>query len=360
MDNILKHLILLLMEADLTLVEAPELMQDDLLRDLIVQRSENAAVKNYFLRTYPSVPQSSKASLLTRIQSLLLPEKLRLMLGADGLIDFTEILDRGHPLFIFLGKGPDVPEEQVNIIGSLILQLLFQGAFNTVPNRRRPYQIILDEFFHLLDAPALEKRFATSLTTLRSFGVNLSLVMHYFSQASAMRDSILSSCDLMAIFRNDSRNSQLFGDFLPELDPEIVKQSLRKTGRLPARHEVRAQLIERLQRLPQRHCYWYDKGKPYRSLLLRVPDLPTPHEVAGISERALQDFINARGILLGGYALPKEELRRQVERRQRRLREITRLPPVHLHAVPESNASASVNVESGENLSTKKKKPNIG
>ena len=116
--------------------------------------------------------------------------------------------------------------------------------------------MVLDEFFHLLDAPALEKRFETALTTLRSFGVNLSLVMHNFSQVnSAMRDSILNNCDFMAIFRSYSRNSQSFGDFLPDLDPEIVKHSLKKTGRVPAKHEIKAQLIERLQRLPARHCY---------------------------------------------------------------------------------------------------------
>src|SRR5262249_26118788 len=150
------------------------LMQDDVLRGKLVQRSTNPAVKDFFLRTYPSVPPNSKSSLLTRIQSLLLPEKLRLMLGADDFIDLKGILDRGHPLFIFLGKGPDVPEEQVDLIGSLILQLLFQSSYSA-DSVRRPYQIVLDEFFHLLDAPALEKRFETALTTLRSFGVNLSL-----------------------------------------------------------------------------------------------------------------------------------------------------------------------------------------
>lgn len=361
MENILRHLLLLLIEADLTLVEAPEVMQDDLLRDILVSRSTNPAVKDFFLRAYPSVPSNSKFALLTRIQNLLLAENIKLMLGADDLIDLKTILDRGQPLFMFFGKGSGAPEEQVAVLASLVLQLLFQAAFNTKSGKRRPYQIILDEFFHLLDAPALEKRFETALTTLRSFGVMISLVMHNFSQVSgALRESILNNCDYTAVFRTHSRNAQFFGEFLPELDPEIVRETLKKTGRQPAKHEVRAQLMSRLQQLPNRHCYFYDKQKPYRALLLRAPDVPTPEQALGISEDALEDFIHKEGILLGGYALPKDELRRQIENRQRRLKEITRLPPVHLKVVPDSNGSSAANIEPGENSSTKRKRPKIG
>src|SRR5262249_54874325 len=131
MENILRHLLLLLIEADLTLVEAPELMQDDLLRDILVNRSTNPGVKDFFLRAYPSVPSNSKFALLSRIQNLLLAENIKLMLGADDLIDFKAILDRGQPLFLFFGKGEGAPEEQVATLASLVLQLLFQAAFST-------------------------------------------------------------------------------------------------------------------------------------------------------------------------------------------------------------------------------------
>jgi hypothetical protein len=340
-------------------------MQDDLLRDILVNRSTIPAVKDFFLRAYPSVPSSSKLALFTRIQNLLLAENIRLMLGADDMIDLKGVLDRGEPLFMFLGKGPGVPEEQVEVLASLILQLLFQAAFNTKSGKRRPYQLILDEFFHLLDAPALEKRFETALTTLRSFGVMLSLVMHNFSQTSgSLRESILNNCDFMAIFRTHSRNAQFFGDFLPELDPEIVRETVRKTGRPPAKHEVRAQLTSRLQQLPNRHCYFYDKQRPYRALLLRVPDIQTPEESLGISENALGDFIRRERIYLGGYALPKEKLRRQIERRKERIKLLTRFLPVRFDPEPEpakTDAMAGTDAGPGENISAKKRrKPKLG
>jgi hypothetical protein len=187
--------------------------------------------------------------------------------------------------------------------------------------------------------------------------------MHNFSQVSgALKESILNNCDFMAIFRTHARNAQIFGDFFPELDPEFVKQSLQRTGRPPAKHEVKAHLISGLQQLPDRHCYWYDKRKPYKALLLRVPDVPTPEKAVGISERALEDFMQKQGIFLGGYALPKEELRRQIDNRRKRLDSLTRFPPVHLSPEPEHNdAPAGTNLGPGEKSpATKKRKPKLG
>ncbi|HXN41758.1 MAG TPA: TraM recognition domain-containing protein [Myxococcaceae bacterium] len=335
MGNILLNLVLLLMEAELSLVEAPEVLQNQLLRGILVDRSQHQQVKDYFTRTYPTVPAGSKDALLARLQSLLLPENLRLMLGADELINFKEILDRGDPLFMFLGKGAGVPEEQVEVIGSLLLQLLFQGAFASDNNRRRPYQIVCDEFFHLLDAPGLDKRFETALTTLRSFRVHLSLVMQNFSQISGtLRDTILGNCDVMAIFRTSSRNAQYFGDFLPELDPEIVEKALQKTGKPPHRMEVRSQLTERMQRLPNRHCYFYDRRRPYRALLLRVPDMPEPHEPIHISPEQLSEFITAQGIRQGRAGLSKAVLRGQIEARRARLQALLQPAEIRIPETP--------------------------
>jgi hypothetical protein len=144
--------------------------------------------------------------------------------------------------------------------------------------------------------------------------------MQNFSQISGtLRDTILGNCDVMAIFRTSSRNAQYFGDFLPELDPEIVEKALQKTGKPPHRMEVRSQLTERIQRLPDRHCYFYDRRRPYRALLLRVPDVPHPHEPIHISREKLAEFMTAQGIRQGRAGLSKAVLRGQIEARRARL-----------------------------------------
>lgn len=330
MENLLRHLLLLLMEANLTLVEAPLILQDEILRGILVERSENPMVQEFFRRTFTAVPSSSRDAVLTRLQALVLPENLRLMLGADELLDFRAVLDRGDPMFLFLGMGPGVPQELVEILGALILQLLFQGATAGGVGKRRPYLLVADEFFHLVDVPVLATRFERALASLRGFGVHLALVMHQFSQVpGSLREAILQHCDLIGLFRTSSRNAQYFGEFLPDTDPEIVREALRRHGRPPARHEVKLQLLERLQRLSDRTCYWYDRRKPYRAVKLRVPDVPRPHEAAGISERELERFIAEQGIGLTGRAIPKADLRRQIQARMERLRALLR-PPIEL------------------------------
>jgi len=218
----------------------------------------------------------------------------------------------------------------------------------------------MDEFFHLLHAPALEKRFKTALTTFRSFFVQLSLVMHDFSQTpGSLRESILNHCDYSAIFRTHSRNAQFFGDFLPELDPEIVAESLKKTGRPPAKHEIHASLINRLQQLPNRHCYFYDKQKPYKAVLVHVPDIASPERALGISERAMDNFMRNERVFLGGYARPKEELHRQIEARKARLEALIRPPAVQFSSEPlcggDSTRSSGAKAAAG-----RRRKPKLG
>jgi hypothetical protein len=116
-------------------------------------------------------------------------------------------------------------------------------------------------------------------------------------------------------------------DALPETDPELVLEVWRRTGRPPGGHEVKARLFQRLSGLPNRHCYWHNRRKPYRAILLRVADVPEPHEHAGISASALEEFIEAHGIRAGGAGLSKSVLRRQLELRQEGLRQLIR-PPI--------------------------------
>ena len=170
-DNILRYLLTLLIRARLTLVEAPLVLHDEILRGILVERFGGEALKEFFFRTYPTLPRISTDALLGRLSAVLLSENMRLMLGADDMVDSVGILNRGDPYLVFLGRGLAVPEEQVNVLASLFLQNLFEAAYAS-GGHHRPYLIVLDEFFHLLRVPVLADRFATALATLRSLKGN--------------------------------------------------------------------------------------------------------------------------------------------------------------------------------------------
>ncbi len=269
---------------------------------------------------------------------MLLAENLRLMLGAEDLIDFRTILSRGQPLLVFLGKGP-VSEELVDILGSLLLQLLFQAAYARGRHERSPYLLCLDEFFHLLQAPGLARRFQTALTTTRSFGLFLCLVCHNFAQLpTSLHDIALGNCDAVAMFRTNSNNAEQLGDFLPEVALELAAKVWKQKRRLPSRSEIRRYQIEQLQRLPSREMLLYNRRKPHRAVRIRVPDLPLPHQLARTSEAELERRLHDEGWDRGSLAVPKATLKAQIEARRRRLYDLLH-PPVELTHMTKNDPS---------------------
>ena len=338
MQTLVQHTVQLLIEHSLSLVEAPLVLQDPLVRGVLVARSQQIPLKEYFHR-YDSIPSSSREAVITRLQALLLPEPIRLALGADECVDFKAIFDAGDPLIMFLGMGARIPAELVDLVGSLVLSLLFDGAKAGSLRTRRPYVLLADEYFHLLDVPLLARRFERGLDTFRAFGLQLATVLHRLSQVPrTLQEALLQHAAMIVTFRTASRDAQAFADLLPEVDPDLLRMSLRRHGRAPARHEMRAQLLEQLGRLPDRTCYLVDRRKPYRALRVRVPDVPEPHVAVGMSRRQFEEFIEAHDIARGGLALPKAELRRQIDERAARLR--TMMNPPIVVTKPEAEPAA--------------------
>src|SRR5437867_4344587 len=68
MENILRHLLLLLTAANLSLVEAPAVLEDELLRGVLVERYGDTRLKEFFFRTYQTLPETSKHALGARLQ----------------------------------------------------------------------------------------------------------------------------------------------------------------------------------------------------------------------------------------------------------------------------------------------------
>jgi hypothetical protein len=349
-ENAMRHLIMLLGEHRLSLLEAPLVLKDEFVRGMLAHGSKHEAVREYFLRTYPELPAVSKEALITRVESLTLSENMRLMLGADAVIDFKTILDYGLPLSMHLGKGPSVPEEQAEVLGSLFFGLIMQAVYAAGP-RRRSYQLLVDEFANLLGHPALSRRFRTALTTFRSYKVHLGLVMHNFAQTdAALRETLLTNADCIALFRTSSRNADFFGDFIDTRDTAMLGDPWASFASSRTR---RALVMERLQRLPTRYAWWYDRRKAHRAVLLRVADVPEPHQALGWTETQLDDFIREHGVDRGGFALPRSVLRAQIEERTRRLRELLHPPIRVMPARTQEHVSA-------DSRNVRKRRPALG
>jgi hypothetical protein len=298
------------------------------LRQALIDRSTNERVKEFFLTTFPHMNETSKQALISRLQALLLPPSLYLMLGADDCLDIPEALERGQSIIAFLGKGNAVPEALMETFGALFLQQFISAAFSRPQRKRQPYRLVCDEFFHLVQGvPEMAKRFETAMVSLRSYQVFLSLIMHQFSQIPpALRDTLLGNVDIINLLRTHEKNTEMLGDFLPEIDPAILRDFLDKTGKAPLPREMRQEQLRRQQRLPNRHGLYYDRRRSHGALMRRMPHVQSPHASINISEAQLEDFIHAHRIDIGAKALSRPDLEQQIMARRHRLNELIRPP----------------------------------
>jgi len=328
MQHVLRHLLLLLMDSALTLNEAPRILQDEVLRGALAARSKNEALREFFFGQYPLIPQVSKDALQNRLQALLAAPPIRLMLGADALINFRVVFDHGLPLYIFLGRGAAASEEATLTIGALIMQLAFQAAYSRGQGAHAGYLLAADEFSNLLESPGLARRFSTALTSIRSFGLSLMLIGHHAAQMPpALRAIAIANIDIVSLFRTSRANAAHFGDFLPDIDEETLAEALEHPSRNRSTLETsRRDQAHLIQQLPNRTCFWYDRRQTHGAIRIRVPDLEAPHKFAGVSEGELERIVSAEGWDIGA-AWPKEVLQRQIDARAARLQELV-APPV--------------------------------
>jgi hypothetical protein len=319
-ENILRHVLLLLTGANLSLVEAPLILEDEFLRSVLASRSGIPSVKEFFLRDYGAIPEVSKRALLNKLQALLLPEAMRLMFGADDIIDLRSIFEQGRPLFIRLGRGLSLPEEQLDIFGSLFLQFILLATY--ARRTYRPYILLIDEFARLLSSAALIGRFETALRTVRSYGLHLFLSFHNSSQLpSGLRETIIANADQIAIFRTNVESASGFGRFLPAIDVEREIQRWAAHDSSILGKDIQG--IHRIERLPDRSLYWYDRRAMQTSILLKTTDFVSPHRRLGISENELEQMV--RSMSWPGSAqhtIARAKLKEQIRFRQDRLREI--------------------------------------
>jgi len=323
MATIMRWLLVLLVSAELTLAEATLVLEDDVLRGVLVERSGIRPLQEFFFRTYAAMPDPPKTALRMRLHALFFSESL-LPVGTDEMVDFRRTIERGDILVVSLGtRGP---EEDTKVVGNLLLQTFARAAYTA--GRHPLYTLIIDEFFQLVDAPNLAGRFESWLTTMRSFNLSLCLALHQFCQVPpALRETLIANCNLNVVFRSSARNAEYLADFAPSIEPAMVMQAIRTGTKLPSAAEIRRSQMERLQRLPRQEFWWYDRRQPYRALQVRGSDVPDPHVAAGVSEGELDRFIADIGLGNGTAALTREQIHDQIARRRGRLERLLR-PPV--------------------------------
>ena len=117
---------------------------------------------------------------------------------------------------------------------------------------------------------------------------------------------------------------------------KLVGAAFDKTGEFPSHKEMQARQSEHLERLPTRHFFLNDRRRPYRAISIAGCDILPPHKSVGLSEGALEHFIDTEGIRVGAVGQTKAELQRQIDARQDRLQAWLR-PPIEVRATAKTS-----------------------
>lgn len=334
-STMLKYAILLAIDAGLSLPDVPQLLQNaDFLRG-VVDRTRLPEVRAYFAERFPRERASSLASLLSRLDSLLMHPTLRRMLSSRGMIRFDRLLEHAVTVIDLGGRVPAGMRELGRFFGQIIFQKLVRAIFarQVVPGTL-PTTIIADEFQEMLSSEICDD-FEHFLTLARSQRVLLWLLFQQAAQVERASPTLLrilrTNTNYQVMFRSSLEDARALAHMLPVTgivprdrpgfpDPRTPPEMLTPD-------EERKILVEQVPQMPDRLFWFWNRRRQYgaipaKSATLSMTDMAAR---AAALPRELSDLIG-RGVL----ALDPASLDAVISERERRREELAgSAPAVH-------------------------------
>jgi hypothetical protein len=231
MEYILNNTILALLEQpNTTLLSVIKMLSDEKFAQIIVAKTQNPLVKNFWLKEYANFhdkyKQEAVAPILNKIGQFFSSEVIRNILGQNkSSFSFRDVIDTQKILLVNLSKGR-LGEDNSNLLGSLIvtkLQLAAMSRVDIKEDQRKNFYLYVDEFQNFTT-----DSFASILSEARKYGLNLTLAHQYIDQLvetgnESVKNAIFGNIGSMAIFQLGSPDAYRMS---MEFDPIYTKQDL--------------------------------------------------------------------------------------------------------------------------------------
>lgn len=321
-STVLKYALILAIDVGLSLPDVPELLQNDELLSGAVARTSLPEVRAYFANRFPRERAASVASLLSRLDSLLMHPTLKRMLSTDRMIRFDRLLEQAITV-IDLGGAPAGMSEVSRFFGQLLFQKIVRAIFaRQVREDSPPVTVIADEFQAML-VPDIASDFERVLTLARSQRVFLWCLFQQAAQVEAVSPTLLrilrANTNYQATFRANLEDARLMSHILPVTGTVQRERQGFPDPRTPAQtltvDEERRILVEQVPSLPDRSFWFWNRRRQYPAQLMRSPTIRLDRlEQRAASLGPARDIVS-RGVL----ALSREELA-EAERRRAELR----------------------------------------
>lgn len=234
----LRHVCLALSYANMTLAEAPYLLNFDYHKE----RAKIIAHIDYephrmVWDKYQSLSKSEYheyfSSASRRFETFISNQFVRRIFGQnEQVIDFKEAMDNGDIILVNLGReGGFMPHESAELIGRLIVNNLMAKAFER-PSKDKPspFTLYVDEAHRYLSSDI-----ATILAETRKYGLHMVLSHQLLSQLREAGEEVLAgvmgNARTKAVFAlEDPEDAKIMAErvFVDEFDYERAKTSLNK------------------------------------------------------------------------------------------------------------------------------------
>jgi hypothetical protein len=287
MEDLMRHSLIALSEAGLTLAHVPRFLRDPDFRHEALQKVDHPLAQEYFRsfdRLTPRAQAEWAGPVMHKVNALLADERIRQLLShPQSSFNLRDILDRRLILLVKLDKGK--LKDAADLLGSLILAKLQMAAFSRsdLPQSQRiPFYLYIDEF----------QDFATE-----TFGVLLSEAAKYrlalimahqtlHGQVPAeLRSIILGNTGLQVCFRVNRQDAETLAKEFFEYSGYTVKTTHNLTAVFWSYAEEWEHHVQELQNQPPRHA-WVKHKTAGGLIPIRTADITPPWEVLGLSEEA--------------------------------------------------------------------------
>lgn len=206
----LKHIIIPLIENQLTLAEADIFLDVDARdeRARILKNVTNNETLRYWKQFDHSIPNPLKRVELlegadNRLQDFLGNEIIKRILGQrDHSLDFFNIMEEGKILLVNLSThGLAFDKEDTELLGILLVNEIYLSAQRRNPRdkEKKPFYLYIDEFQNLIT-----ETMGKSVAELRKYGVFLTLAHQHLAQLKEydrdLYDSVLTNCTNKYVF----------------------------------------------------------------------------------------------------------------------------------------------------------------
>lgn len=250
--------------------------------------AEDNPARVYFTTRYGPREEMYVSAVLNKLEPFLGSIAVQRFLGQKtSTIDLLGVIDRGDTVLVNLAKG-NLPA--ADILGRFLLNVFQVTALRRerlVPEKRRPYALILDEA-HVLAGE--ESGLEDFLVAARKYKVFVTLAAQGLSLFPApFRPHLLGNTGRQFFFRLPYSEARSLANDIFEPLGSVFREQILPNERIeepllsPA--EEIAWRTRELANLPVGACYWLLKGRPYKARCIEVlPPVKLPYHMRELSK----------------------------------------------------------------------------